>query len=563
MTPNRLARTLCALLVVLSLAACARIPLNGPVLEGQEIVSDDVQGVRFLPDPPTPGAVPDQIVRGFIEAGTGTQRNYETARKYLTDELAASWDPTAGVLVHQGPATYTQVGPDRVRVDISVVAEVGDNGTYTALDAPEPFSIEYRVQNVDGEWRIATAESGLVLMSEVFEDVFAPFTLYFFDATYRYLVPDVRWFPNHTTAPTRIVQAILGGPVHWLAEGAVTSAFPHETVLRGPVTVENHVATADFSQSISTASNDRFSLMLLQLQESLRSFTSVAEARMRANGASLDVALPSEGAVLAHATVNSSPLVYRDGQLGYLAGDALSPVSGSERLAGILPNLQPSRGTMSVDQGLAAFLTPRGAMAVPFSTGQPVSIDGRAQLAVPSIDPFGFVWTVSGLSGRVHVTDVHDQFHTELELAGLSVDGIRSLQVSRDGARLAALVTSGTTTRFVVAAIERADGTGQPTGIGTPEPLPLGSGAPLELTWVDETSIAMLVSDGLGSSSVRIQRIGGETTDYGAVDRGTQIAGSNTLAGLRVVDASGTLFVPRNNRWQEQGANIDFLVTQA
>ncbi|MGO2113241.1 MAG: LpqB family beta-propeller domain-containing protein, partial [Pseudoclavibacter sp.] len=273
--------------------------------------------------------------------------------------------------------------------------------------------------------------------------------------------------------------------------------------------------------------------------------------------------LPSEDVVHQHASVNSTPLVYRDGEFGYLSGDAITPPTGSERLTDMLPNLDATRGTVSVDQGIGAFLTPSGVMAIPFLTGQPVAIDAREDVVLPSIDPYGFIWTVAREDADIHVSDISRQFDVGLELGSYGSDGILSLQVSRDGARVAALVEDEDVIRLVVAAIERTPGGGEPTGIGTPISIPLGEGRPTEVTWVDGTSIAVMSTDGQGTNSVRTQLIGGEAEAYGAVQNATQMAGSNTLVGLRVIDSGGNLFVPRAGRWSEQGARIDFLLTQA
>ncbi|GGA65038.1 hypothetical protein GCM10011490_14600 [Pseudoclavibacter endophyticus] len=564
MNTGRMARALCALLAVAVLAACARIPLSGTVMEGQDMQAPDSQGVQFLPNSPVPGASQAEVVQGFLEAGTGTQSNYATARSYLVDGLSGSWDPTERVLVHDGSSVmYTLVDELTVRVDLNVVAQVDANGVYTSYGTPQPYSLEYDVQRVEGEWRVSAAEQGLVLMSEWFMQVFEPYTVYFYDSTFRYLVPDVRWFPGYTTAPTRIVQAILDGPSSWLAEGSVRSAFPPETVLRGPVTTEDGTALADFSAAISSAASDLFPLMLLQVTESLSGVTGIGTVMMSANGATIDVDPPPDDEVHSHAQVNATPLVYRDGEFGFLSGETITPPAESERLATMLPNLGATRGTVSVDQGIGAFLTPRGVMAIPFLTGQPVAIDARESVAMPSIDPFGFVWTVASDSPDIHVSDISRQYDEALDLGEFGRDGISSLQVSRDGARVVALVRDDDRTRLVVAAIERTPGGGEPTGIGTPVSIPLGEGGPIEVTWVDETSIAILSSDGQGSSGVRVQQIGGDAEGYGAVENGAQIAGSNSLAGLRLVDAAGNLFVPRNSRWMAQGTRIDFLVTQA
>ncbi|MGO2112232.1 MAG: GerMN domain-containing protein, partial [Pseudoclavibacter sp.] len=277
MTGTRLVRAACAVVVIVLLAACARIPLSGSVAEGQDVQAPDEQGVQYLPPSPVPGAAPEQIVEGFLEAGTGTQNNYATARSYLTEDVAGSWDPAARVLVRDADVAYTLVGESTVRVEFNVVAEIDQHGVYEAYSTPQPTSIEYQVQRVDGEWRVSSAEPGLVLMTQPFGQVFEPYTVYFYDSTFRYLVPDVRWYPSSSAAATQIVQAILDGPSPWLAEGSVRSAFPDDTELRGPVTTEDSEAVADFTTAISSAASDVFPLMLMQLSESLTDVGGISE----------------------------------------------------------------------------------------------------------------------------------------------------------------------------------------------------------------------------------------------------------------------------------------------
>ena len=50
-------------------------------------------------------------------------------------------------------------------------------------------NVEYRLEQVDGEWRIANPQPGLMVTARFFEDYFRPFNLYFFDRPARRLVP--------------------------------------------------------------------------------------------------------------------------------------------------------------------------------------------------------------------------------------------------------------------------------------------------------------------------------------------------------------------------------------
>ena len=70
----------------LVLSACAGLPVSGPVNPGLS-AGTDAGSPEFLfrPDEPQPGATPEQIVEGFIRAGSGPgpAANWEVARMFL------------------------------------------------------------------------------------------------------------------------------------------------------------------------------------------------------------------------------------------------------------------------------------------------------------------------------------------------------------------------------------------------------------------------------------------------------------------------------------------------
>src|SRR5690606_38716562 len=93
--------------------------------------------------------------------------------------------------------------------------------------------------------------------------------LYFFDATYQYLVPDVRWFPKRATAASAIVDQLLAGPSPWL-QRVVVSAFPPSTASGAePVRIESGVATVDLSDEVSATNDTERARMRQQLEATL------------------------------------------------------------------------------------------------------------------------------------------------------------------------------------------------------------------------------------------------------------------------------------------------------
>lgn len=548
---------------VLALTGCARIPDEGGVQQGVAVAAHDEQDTLYYPGSPVAGASPEAILRGFLEAGTGTSDNYGVAREFMTPQAAISWDATASTLVVDADPTIHPFEQGAITVSMNVVATVDAHGRYTEFSNLETRTLTFSLEQVNGEWRIASAPAGIVLLKQNFANIFAPFTLAFLDQARSYVVPEVRWFPSHVTAPTRIVQALLNGPSNWLAEGGVNSAFPQGTQLLGPILPSQRVAAANFSSNISAASSDDFSLMQLQLQESLSDFSNIETVSMLVNGARIDTSLPAEGTVVAHSQVSTQPLVMRDGTLGYLAGDTVTPIVGTEGLQGKLPSLHARAGAVSGRVSVATFLTAeQGVVAVPFSGGEPVAIDSRGGLLPPTVSQWGFIWSMAPEDHVVRVADPVYGYSTEVALPAQLHGTVKSLSLSRSGAMLAVAAEIGGKAAIVTMAVKRDAATGRPTGLGTPQIDVVNAAHAIDLTWVDQTTIGLLASAEKGGTKVFVRQLGGTTTEYGGVEGGVSIEGSNTRQGLRICNGKGEVFVPRASQWQASGARVDFLVAQ-
>ena len=103
MNALRRRRPLAALLAVVLLwvlAGCFSIPLTGPVgTIAQPTVADDEESSLIRAYGPGTGDDAASIVSGFLAAGADSNDDYEVARKFLTPDLALSWNPTAGSLI--------------------------------------------------------------------------------------------------------------------------------------------------------------------------------------------------------------------------------------------------------------------------------------------------------------------------------------------------------------------------------------------------------------------------------------------------------------------------------
>src|SRR5690606_23399907 len=107
---------------------------------------------------------------------------YEVAREYLTQAFAEEWDPGAGATIDVlGEREVETVDETMLRLEVTPAAALGSNGLYEEPESRAPISLEYRFEQVDGEWRISAAPPGIVIDEVSFMGVFRSYTLYFFD----------------------------------------------------------------------------------------------------------------------------------------------------------------------------------------------------------------------------------------------------------------------------------------------------------------------------------------------------------------------------------------------
>ncbi|SJM54409.1 GerMN domain-containing protein [Gulosibacter sp. 10] len=560
---RRACASVLAAALVTVLAACAQIPLSGSVEQGEPQEAGEAQSVRYYPDGPFSGATQEEIVLGFIDAGTGAQNDFATAREFLTDEAAESWRPEAGVLLMSDGQVSSRAESDtEVVVSVPINGTLDEHGFYQESPTSSTKTLEFRLEMVGGEWRIAEAPDGIVLIRQAFTDLYGARPLTFFDGAQQFTASDLRWFLDDSRAATRMVEELIAGPAEWMLPGeSVTSAFPANVELVDAVRINGQTAVVNFSDSISNASPGALSLMRLQLEESLTQLDGVASVEMQVNGAKLDVALPASDEVIRTADVNPSPLVQQDGTLGYLSGGTLEPPVGSENAVAEVERLNPIRGAVSASRGTIALLTSEGTYGMSFEDESATFIDARGGQVEPALDNWDWVWTQSTTQTGLYITRIGEYQTLEIRLPDEVSDDFISHQVSRDGTKIAFLYDTDEGVELAVSPIIR-DETGMPITLGDPLVLGVSGDQASDVAWVDGGSVAMLVDGGEGTTEVQLYRLGGEFTMFGSIPNAMQVAGSNTLQGMRVVDRQGTLYAPRTSRWQAASTTITFLYAQ-
>lgn len=539
-------------ILALTLTACAGLPVSGPVKIGREVAeAGEDPTVSFNPRGPSAGMTPQQIVEGFIEAGTGSRNNWSVAKLFLTED--ATWNPNTGVTVYTpGQRTVTDGGEGQVSMSITPEASVDGTGAYAPADG-RPVSLVYRLVQVGGEWRISEAPDGIVIDRNKFGSVFRSYSLMFFDPTWTYLVPDERWFTIEY-APVRIVQALTGaGASPWLAE-SVESAFTESAGLAtDSVPVRSQVAEVPLRAGAREVDQVTLDRMQTQLEQSLQT-VGVREVEMLVDGQPLNAT-----AVAVHSTrVEPRTLILADGVFGFLAGSAIESIPG---LSDAVQNAVPDAVEVAADRRTAALRTVAGEVQRVRDDGTWETLDARAGLVAPTLDPDGFVYSVPvDAPAAVWATAPDGRGVSELADAWLGATNVDGMRVSRDGTRVAAVIRDGGIPAVAVAGIIR-DENGIPVRLSEPRTLAALPGVGIDLAWIDGSTLAVL-AQAEDQQMVLEVPIGGPATSTRAPDGAVAIAAGNESGAVRVLDAEGDLFGQRGATWSPMTSGVAVVAVQ-
>ena len=495
----------CAALLVVS--GCATIPRTSPVQQIESQPEDGEQdNYSFTALGPSAGASPRSIVEGFMEAGISLAQDYAVAREFMTPKLKNEWKGTTRTLVYDASSIIGAESENRYTVQLEITAEVNEYGIRTQYPPHSTRAVDIELSEVDGEWRISSAPDGIMLESSYFDRIFTPRSLYFYDSSYAYLVPDVRWFSSRSGAATSIVEALLDGPSPYL-ENAVLSAFsPASSLMRSAVPVKDGTATVDLNaETFQDASDMAKQLMQRQLSASLDELTSVDRVQMQSEES--DVVIGPLAADYVEPQINPSTpdtlIGIEDDSLVYIKGRSIIPVGGMPDLS----QYGPRQPAMSPVGNRFAFLTDDGQrlMSVDESGQVSQTIQGT-DLLRPSIDVAGWTWTADNSQPNpLLVAPADPNVSGEarpITVSWLDGQAVDSLRVSRDGARALLVVHDDERTRVLVAGIVR-DTDGVPRGLSE-QPMEIFPSVPVNTAlWNSDQSI--IVAELSHNESVRAE----------------------------------------------------------
>jgi len=549
---GKVTKLVAAALALLTLAGCAQLPRSSEIMVGPEIKGDIASDyLYYSPSGPSVGESQQDILSGFINAGTGPQNDYQAAREYLAQSFRAKWNPNAEVLIQQGNPTISFNAKQEASVTVQVQASVDADGHYQVMDSGTVRALTFGMVRENGEWRISRAPNLTILIRPVFDVIFRSYSIYFYDQPMQHLVPDLRWFPSRASTATRMVNALLKGPSDWL-KPAVSSAIPAGTALSlNSVTVAEGIASVDLTAKALTAKVSARRLMKAQIRATLTQLPNVYSVTISVERGPQEIA---DLVDMKPTLLNDQAVILQDGQLQVLDVGYNTPIGGT---AQFINQVGATDFAITNDHDWVALKSAKGVYRghLRLFGNSPTLIDGRVGQLVPSFDVNGYLWTMTRTAGDSILVTSLDGIRHSFTASWLDAFPKRQFSISAEGSRVAVLVGSGTSVRVFVAGIIR-DSTGLPVALGAPIEVARAGTSPISASWADEATLAVLQSQSAGAVSTNLVTVGGTSREFASLDSARSLEVRNATSTTYAVDSQHSLFEYRNLSWSKIRSNV-------
>lgn len=544
---NKFLKSLLALLtsaILLTTTACAQLPKSGEIKTGPNVESGlETDYLYYSPSGPTAGDSPEEIVLGFLNAGTGPQNDYEVAKSYLATTFRNQWDPNNEVLIQDGSPKVTLTLDGTASVIIPIAAKINARGQYQAMPAGSTETIRIKLGKEVGQWRISSAPNLISVIRPVFDVVFKAYALYFFDNQLKQLVPDVRWFPSRASTSTRLVTALLGGPSDWLVP-AVRSAIPSGTKLSlSTVTVADGIATVDLSSKALEASATERRMMQVQIRETLIQLNSVYSVNVTVQRSALEANSWTFPAVQNQIV---TPVALYENELVHLDSEGSNPIGGSKAL---LSQLTAIDFALNMDEKTVLVTTKDGVYQT--ALGKIIQepkllVKGEGFLS-PILDATGYAWVIPKSGNRQIMVFDQEGKRIPFSSGWLGDTDRLSFSMSNEGSRIVVAAGTKENSRVYVASVIR-DKDGNPVRFGSPIK-PVGQMAAQSVTWLDNIRIAVLGENIDGYTQPIIAMVGGGTRSLAGIRDGVRVVGSGQAASVFILDVGTAMYQFRGSNW--------------
>ena len=575
----------CALL----LAGCASMPDSSDVSKvGSEQRPDADPQVRVFGVKPQKNEQPLEIVRGFLEATTSDEADYQTAREYLTTAEAIRWDPFARVSVVSGGPQLTpqhSLGQQdetdaTIALSADQVAALDRDQSYTPARAAYRATL-HLIKTSTGDWRIDSLPDGLVLVDSDFQRIYQSVNRYYYAQlgpdTERtslgedVLVADPVYVRRRIDPVTATVQALLAGPSAWL-QPVVTSAFPSGTRLLGEgLALDDsgglHVKLRDAVARAGRPQCERMAAQLLHTVQDLSSARVASVEVQRADGGSVCTLGRDAAQVYAPARVEGSA-----GQQYYVdtANRVVSVPQSSEtarRVPGPLGDgqLKVESVVVSRDEETAAGVSTDGRTlyVAPLAPGgaarTAVTSKGHNaadRLSAPSFDGLGDVWVADRDPQAPRLVMWRDGQSMDVSVPNLADGRIEAVRGAADGVRIALLVERDGHTTLQLGRVERT-GTPDRPQVSVTE---LRAVAPQlqdveAVSWAGESRLVVVGRQSRGVQQLQYVDTDGSATyipSLPGISKVSAVAASEDQSRPLLVDTDAGMYrLPVDNDWQQ------------
>lgn len=429
------------LAAVLATTGCVTLPDAGEVRDQPGDLLPTEEGIRYLPASPAPGASPESIVTGFLDAMLASPVQTSSAREFLTRDAATDWAPQQRVLVYDD-VTASSRTPGSLR--LNGAAWVDEAGHWRgALPAAER-RVDLSLEREDGEWRIGGLPDALLARRTWFSREYGQFQVHFFDASRSILVPEPVFVPRGGQLATSLVRALLAGPPERSA-GALMTRLRGLRLADGAVTVSSGTARVDLAGPVRLPTTEARTELAAQLAWTLRQVPDVRTLQVRIDDTPLTLEgglteIPVHHGVVydpAVATADDDLYGLMDGHPARVSSGIGVPIAGPWAAAYRLRELSVDL-TATTIAGVRA--DGREVRIAPLeATGDPTHVRGE-DFAHPAWDRAGRLWLLDRRSGGAGVTVIADGRLHVVAVPGISGRRVTDLLVSRDGTRLVAAV---------------------------------------------------------------------------------------------------------------------------
>ncbi len=531
-------------ILILILSGCAAIPTAGPIeIIENNVTQQDTNAVRVIAKPPTVRMNAVQIASGFVAANVSTFGDFEVARKYLTPSASNVWNPTSFEVLDSASIQYNDLGTGIVELSALQTGRLKKNHRFEIFSVAKPFLLQFQMENTKAGLRIQNEiQSGILTSSDMVRG-FSAFNVYFGNENFTRLVPEIVWLPkNEKSIGTKLVSALLLG-----SRENFKTAIPNGTALRfGSVAISNGVADINLNAAALNADSSQRKFMMAQFVWTLQSIPGVARVQISTN----DRILSTQGKTYFNRR-NFSKLdpdfAKRESGIFTLQNGNLSAENDGLLVdLGKLP--KDIRFSISENQKRLAY-TLNGELRTASVSKVKKYKSQFVDVQNSGYDNSGRLW-FSNFRGNLFCLSTDGSIQKVLQLEGLR---IQDFSVSPDGARVALIATTQSTSTLLVGSIVSENGILKVVGLHKVEQT---LNEVTDVDWFNSTDLAVLGQIGISESVVaQVSLTNGSLRNLNGPRKFNYISTSNNGA-LLAGSNSGSVWMFEDGQWIKFAKNV-------